>query len=247
MTPIFSFFITSMANLCGVPLASLRDSSVTELNLESRGVGVPGEIVLSNLIPAATGLTSLERRLIGINVTQVLEEGDHDADLVGPPLHSPGPWSPLRRHLFRRRGLPGDLGGILGHVLGAPATGLANCDGPRMHYRLISNRTNGPRRSPRDSPRVERMQELCMGEEQPRRAAPVAQRRGERIVVGAAAAAGHVRVRASVEWVGGPARDAEARRARELRFFYGEDKLCSCKTRGRVPGLTLGVYVLNTA
>ena len=48
-----------MTGFCGIPLASLRENSITELNLEDKGIGVPGAIVLSKLLPSATGLTSL--------------------------------------------------------------------------------------------------------------------------------------------------------------------------------------------
>ena len=49
-----------MTDFCGIPLVSLRENSITELNLERKGVGVPGAIVLSKLLPAATALTSLK-------------------------------------------------------------------------------------------------------------------------------------------------------------------------------------------
>ena len=49
-----------MIDFCGIPLVSLRENSITELNLSSRGVGMPGAIVLSKLLPAATALTSLK-------------------------------------------------------------------------------------------------------------------------------------------------------------------------------------------
>ena len=42
----------SMTDFCGIPLVSLRDNSITELNLEYKGVGVPGAIVLSKLLPS---------------------------------------------------------------------------------------------------------------------------------------------------------------------------------------------------
>ena len=51
---------TSITDFCGIPLVSLRDNSITELNLEKRGVGLPGAIVLSQLLPSATALTSLK-------------------------------------------------------------------------------------------------------------------------------------------------------------------------------------------
>ena len=68
----------SMTDFCGIPLASLRENSITELNLEGKGssnswhsllpfdctegkgVGVPGAIVLSKLLPSATALASLK-------------------------------------------------------------------------------------------------------------------------------------------------------------------------------------------
>ena len=50
----------SLTDFCGIPLVSLRENSVTELDVESKGVGVPGAIVLSSLMPAATVMTSLK-------------------------------------------------------------------------------------------------------------------------------------------------------------------------------------------
>ena len=49
-----------MTDFCGIPLVSLRENSITELNLEHKGVGVPGAIVLSKLLPSAAALTSLK-------------------------------------------------------------------------------------------------------------------------------------------------------------------------------------------
>lgn len=49
-----------MTEFCGIPLASLRENSITELNLRGGGVGVPGAIVLSKLLPSAAALTSLK-------------------------------------------------------------------------------------------------------------------------------------------------------------------------------------------
>ena len=49
-----------MTDFCGIPLASLRENSITELDLEDKGVGVPGAIVLSKLLPSAAALTSLK-------------------------------------------------------------------------------------------------------------------------------------------------------------------------------------------
>ena len=50
---------TSMTDFCGIPLASLRENSITELDLKDKGVGVPGALVLSKLLPSATALTAL--------------------------------------------------------------------------------------------------------------------------------------------------------------------------------------------
>ena len=50
----------SMTDFCGIPLVSLRKNSITELDLEDKGVGVPGAIVLSKLLPSAAALTSLK-------------------------------------------------------------------------------------------------------------------------------------------------------------------------------------------
>jgi len=49
-----------MTDFCGIPLVSLRENSITELNLGAKGVGVPGAIVLSKLLPSAAALTSLK-------------------------------------------------------------------------------------------------------------------------------------------------------------------------------------------
>ena len=49
-----------MTVFCGIPLVSLRENSITELNLEGKGVGEPGAIVLSKLLPSAAALTSLK-------------------------------------------------------------------------------------------------------------------------------------------------------------------------------------------
>ena len=47
-------------DFCGIPLTSLREHSITELDLHGKRVGVPGAIVLSKLLPSATALTSLK-------------------------------------------------------------------------------------------------------------------------------------------------------------------------------------------
>ena len=49
-----------MIDFCGIPLVSLRENSITELNLEGKGVGVPGAIVLSKLLPSAAAVKSLK-------------------------------------------------------------------------------------------------------------------------------------------------------------------------------------------
>ncbi len=50
----------SLIDFCGIPLVSLRENSITELDLSNKGVGVPGAIVLSSLMPSATALKSLK-------------------------------------------------------------------------------------------------------------------------------------------------------------------------------------------
>ena len=49
----------SITDFCGISLVALRENSITELNLRNKGVGVPGAIVLSKLLPSAAALTSL--------------------------------------------------------------------------------------------------------------------------------------------------------------------------------------------
>ena len=49
-----------MTDFCGIPLVSLRENSITELNLERKGVSEPGALVLSKLLPSAAALTSLK-------------------------------------------------------------------------------------------------------------------------------------------------------------------------------------------
>ena len=48
-----------MSDFCGIPLVSLRENSVTELDMSNKGIGLPGAIVLSKLLPGAEALTSL--------------------------------------------------------------------------------------------------------------------------------------------------------------------------------------------
>ena len=50
----------SMTDFCGIPLLSLRENSITELDLQGKGIGAPAAIVLSKLLPSAAALTSLK-------------------------------------------------------------------------------------------------------------------------------------------------------------------------------------------
>ena len=50
----------SMTDFCGIPLASLRENSITKLNLVGKGVCELEAIVLSKLLPSAVALTSLK-------------------------------------------------------------------------------------------------------------------------------------------------------------------------------------------
>ena len=50
----------AMTDFCGIPLASLHENSVMELNLERKGIGGFEAIVLSKLLPSAAALTSLK-------------------------------------------------------------------------------------------------------------------------------------------------------------------------------------------
>ena len=54
---------TSLTDFCGIPLSSLRENSISELDLNGKGVGVPGALILSKLLPAATALKSLKYTL----------------------------------------------------------------------------------------------------------------------------------------------------------------------------------------
>ena len=49
-----------MTDFCGIPLISLRENTITELDLNNKGVGVPGAIVLSMLLPSAAAVKSLK-------------------------------------------------------------------------------------------------------------------------------------------------------------------------------------------
>ena len=50
----------TLTDFCSIPLVSLRENSLKELDLKEKGIGVPGAIVLSNLLPSASALTTLE-------------------------------------------------------------------------------------------------------------------------------------------------------------------------------------------
>ena len=49
-----------MTDFCGIPLVSLRENTITKLDLNDKGVGVPGAIVLSKLLPSAAAVKSLK-------------------------------------------------------------------------------------------------------------------------------------------------------------------------------------------
>ena len=51
---------TSLTDFCSIPLVTLRENSITDLDLDTKGVGVPGAIVLSNLLPSAMALKTLK-------------------------------------------------------------------------------------------------------------------------------------------------------------------------------------------
>ena len=60
----------AMTDFCGIPLVSLRENSITELDLQHKGVGEPGAIVLSKLLPSAVALRSLnlaDNELCGVD------------------------------------------------------------------------------------------------------------------------------------------------------------------------------------
>ena len=48
----------SLVNFGGIPIDSLRNNSMDALDLEGKGVGVPGALVLASLLPSATALKS---------------------------------------------------------------------------------------------------------------------------------------------------------------------------------------------
>ena len=73
----------AMTDFCGIPLASLRKNSITKLDLFNKGVGVPGAIVLSKLLPSAAALTSLKcapaRLFCQRPLTRLLSHQSHPA------------------------------------------------------------------------------------------------------------------------------------------------------------------------
>ena len=55
---------------CNIPIKKLRADSLSELDLSGKGVGVPGALVLANLLPVTGGLTSLnlsDNQLCGLD------------------------------------------------------------------------------------------------------------------------------------------------------------------------------------
>ena len=51
---------TTLTDFCSIPLVSLRENTLTELDLSNKGIGVPGAIVLSSLLPSALALQALK-------------------------------------------------------------------------------------------------------------------------------------------------------------------------------------------
>ena len=47
-----------LTNFGGIPMDALRENKLTELNLNGKGIGVPGALVLAALLPGATALKS---------------------------------------------------------------------------------------------------------------------------------------------------------------------------------------------
>ena len=47
---------TTLAILCDIPLTSLRENTIEELDLEGKGIGLPGAIVLSKLLLSNSSL-----------------------------------------------------------------------------------------------------------------------------------------------------------------------------------------------
>ena len=89
-----------MTDFCGIPLASLRENSITELNLERKGIGVPGVIVLSKLLPSAAALASLK---CAAAPSRVCQAPMNTSDM--PPL---GARRQAQHQQYRRGGRQGD-------------------------------------------------------------------------------------------------------------------------------------------
>ena len=51
---------TTLTDFCSIPLVSLRENTLTELDLSNKGIGVPGAILLSSLLPSAMALQALK-------------------------------------------------------------------------------------------------------------------------------------------------------------------------------------------
>ena len=47
---------SSLADFGGIPMAALRENSLTKLDLNGKGIGLPGAFVLAALLPAASAL-----------------------------------------------------------------------------------------------------------------------------------------------------------------------------------------------
>ena len=46
----------SLTDFGGIPMAALRENSLTELDMSDKGIGLPGAFVLARLLPAASAL-----------------------------------------------------------------------------------------------------------------------------------------------------------------------------------------------
>jgi Ran GTPase-activating protein (RanGAP) involved in mRNA processing and transport len=64
----------TLEDFCNIPIKKLRADSLSELDLSGKGVGVPGALVLANLLPATGGLTklSLAKNKLGEECTKFL-------------------------------------------------------------------------------------------------------------------------------------------------------------------------------
>ena len=56
----------SLTDFGGIPMSALRENSLTELDLNQKGFGVPGAFVLAGLLPAATALKSCRCAPMGV-------------------------------------------------------------------------------------------------------------------------------------------------------------------------------------